>query len=91
MNMTENYFRRLSEEIIRQWMDYNHEELRAYDISMVWSGYILGNRKGLYAVLVGKRPFDGLYFEVTASDGQFTLDIYRKCDQVIQMRETDEL
>ena len=88
--MTENYYRRLADEVIRRWTDERYKDLKSYDISMVWSGYILGNRKGLFVILKDGTPFNGYYFEVTCSESRFTLDVYNKCDQIIQVREPDE-
>ena len=83
LGIADNYFINTASELINVWCGSNCKDLSVYQISMVWSGYILGNRKALFIVLVNDRPYAGLYFEVTQSkDNTFCLDIYRKTDQI---------
>ena len=83
MDIAENYFRQISCELISDWLKYNDDYLTEYAIAQVFSAYILGARKGTFCVLVGNRPYNNLYFEVTQSDdNRFCLDVYVKQDQV---------
>lgn len=82
-DLADNYYREIACELIQDWLKYNDEDLKDYVIAQVFYSYVLGSRKGTFIVLVGNRPYNNLYFEVTQSDdNRFCLDVYVKQDQV---------